>query len=154
MPKKLSKRYGFTLIELLVSISIIAVLSMIGLVMYSSVYKSSRDAKRKSDIKFIQSALEDYHADQIYYPFAVTPGSALTSGTKKYMTEVPKDPSVSPNYSYIPSGTNCASDTPQNCTSYCLYAKMEMPIPVTDSDVGCGRDGGFPSGYNYGITRP
>lgn len=49
---------GFTLIELLVVISIIAILSVIGLTLFSSVQKSARDARRKMDIDAIAKALE------------------------------------------------------------------------------------------------
>lgn len=59
---------GFTLIELLVTISILAILMMIVLISYINVMKNGRDAKRKSDLAMIQSALEQYHADQGYYP--------------------------------------------------------------------------------------
>lgn len=146
----MSKSRGFTLIELLVVISIIAILSVIGLVAYGNFLKNSRDAKRQADLKFIQSALEDYHADQLYYPASVTPGSPLALGAKTYLNQVPRDPTANPNYLYVASGTNCASSTPRNCTSYCLFAKIERTVPT--SDQGCTS---FPSGgYNYGVTRP
>ena len=117
-------RSGFTLIELLITITIIAILSAIGLVSYITFVKNSRDVKRQSDLKFIQSALEQYHADQKYYPYQL---SSLSSGTKTYLTNIPTDPSGSTTeYQYSPSGTNCAATTPQNCTSYCLYAKMDQ----------------------------
>jgi len=86
-------RRGFTLIELLIVISIIALLSLIGLVAYSEFLKTARNNKRLSDLKLIQSALEDYHADQLYYPYlnpACTGGfhalcaSGLRMGTKIY----------------------------------------------------------------------
>ncbi len=59
---------GFTLVELMVVISIIAILSMIGLTMYSSAQKSSRDGKRRADIQAIQTALEQYRTDHGAYP--------------------------------------------------------------------------------------
>lgn len=132
---------GFTLIELMIVITIIAILSTIGIIYYGNFLKNSRDAKRQSDLKFIQSALEDYHADNLSYPSQVTPGSPLTSGTKTYMTKVPNDPKASPypDYSYVPSPT-----------SYCLYAALEGTIPL--SDEGCRNN--QPADYNYGVTRP
>jgi len=147
-----NKKYlhlGFTLIELLVVISIIAVLSVIGLVSYSTFLKSSRDNRRLADLKFIQSSLEEYHSDNLAYPFTVTPGTPIVNGGKTYMSQVPNDPALNPNYSYVASGTSCAAATPQNCTSYCLYAKIEgTNIPASDSV--CTPT----SPYNYGISRP
>ncbi len=140
---------GFTLVELLVVISIIAILSIIGLVSYTNFLKTSRDNKRLADLKFIQSALEEYHSDNLAYPFTVTPGSPLLNGSKTYMTKVPNDPTGTTEYSYAPLGTGCAAATPQNCSSYCLYAALEgTNIPA--SDAACTPT----SPRNFGITRP
>lgn len=133
---------GFTLVELLVVITIIAFLSTIGFVMYGQFTKSARDARRQSDLKFIQSALEDFHADQLYYPQTVVSGSKLELGSRIYMTEVPKDPIASQSYFYDPSG--CASS---KCTGYCLYSNMEGTAPRSDGT--CTK-----AEYNYGVTRP
>lgn len=139
------KKSGFTLIELLIVIAIIAVLSVIGLVAYGNFMKNSRDAKRQSDLKIIQSALEDYHADQLYYPASL--GSSLTStgasGTKTYLNTVPTDPKPPPNYSYVPSPAGCSGST---CSGYCLSAKLEGTPPTPECTPA--------SGYNYGVTRP
>lgn len=55
-------KQGFSLLEILVVIGIIAILLSIGLSSYSTVQKKSRDAKRKSDIKTIQQAKEQYYS--------------------------------------------------------------------------------------------
>lgn len=132
------KKKGFTLIELLVTITIIAVLSIIALGSYNYFIKTARDGKRQADLKIIQSALEDYHADQIYYPPTITFGGPLTFGTKNYLNKIPNDPNTGSSYSYEVSGT-----------SYCLFANMEGIPPSSDN--GCTD---FPSGYDYGVTRP
>lgn len=69
MPKLVnSSESGFTLVELLVVICIVAILTVIGMGAYGNILKNSRDAKRQTDLRLIQSALEKYHADQGYYP--------------------------------------------------------------------------------------
>lgn len=62
-PKK-----GFTLIELMVAITIVAVISAIGYISYSSAQISSRDAKRKQDLRSLATALEVYHQANGRYP--------------------------------------------------------------------------------------
>lgn len=61
--KKSAQRYphsslGFTLIELMVAIAIVAILSMIGLVVFNYAQGGGRDAKRKSDLQAIAQALK------------------------------------------------------------------------------------------------
>lgn len=60
--------WGFTLIELLVVISIIGVLSALLMANISGIRERARDAKRKSDLKEIKSALRLYHNDCDTYP--------------------------------------------------------------------------------------
>jgi prepilin-type N-terminal cleavage/methylation domain-containing protein len=106
MKKYINKR-GFTLVELLVVIAIIGVLSTLAVVSLNNARKKSRDAKRVSDIKQVQTALELYFADQNGYPSgtAVVLGGASgqaisaagvtstagASGTT-YMGQVPSNP--------------------------------------------------------------
>jgi type II secretion system protein G len=70
---------GFTLIELLVVIAIIGLLSTLAVVALGSAREKSRDAKRLSDVKQIQTALELYYTDQSSYPTTST--SALGAGS-------------------------------------------------------------------------
>ena len=63
MKNSMNKRRGFTLIELLVVIAIIGILSSIVLASLNSARQSSRDARRISDIKQFQLALELYFDD-------------------------------------------------------------------------------------------
>ncbi len=49
---------GFTLVELLVVISIIAILAVVGLTIFTSTQKNARDARRRADVDAIANALE------------------------------------------------------------------------------------------------
>ena len=53
---------AFTLLEMLVVIGIIGILLGIGAASYSTAQKKARDAKRKQDLKALQSALEQYYS--------------------------------------------------------------------------------------------
>ncbi len=59
---------GFTLIELLVVIAIIGMLSSVVLASLNSARVKARDAKRKSDLKQLQLALEFYYDTNNAYP--------------------------------------------------------------------------------------
>ena len=72
------KSKGFTLIELMVTISIIAIISAIGMMTYSQSQKLARDSRRKQDLEQIQKALSLYYSDNNSYPF--TPGGGCASG--------------------------------------------------------------------------
>ncbi|HTK60704.1 MAG TPA: type II secretion system protein, partial [Candidatus Baltobacteraceae bacterium] len=75
---KRSSAKGFTLIELLVVIAIIGLLSTLAVVALNSARQRSRDAKRVSDIRQIQTALELAFSETNNYPAesAVTLGLA------------------------------------------------------------------------------
>ncbi len=59
---------GFTLLELLVVMTIIAILAAIGLSNYTRSLSRGRDARRRSDLKTIQNALEQYYLAKGVYP--------------------------------------------------------------------------------------
>lgn len=139
------KEKGFTLVELLVVISIITALSAIAIVVFTNINKNARDAKRQSDLKTIQSGLEQYHADQGVYPATLPAvGNSLTDGGSRiYLNKIPGDPIGSQPYLYraLPAGCTTA------CSSYCLYGKMEN----TSSLLSICAD---QSGYNYEVSAP
>ena len=81
MPKK----SGFTLVELLVVVSIIAILSVIGVAVFTNTQRTARDARRTGDIDAYSNAAEvKYNASTGVY---TAPGdSDFSSGA------IPKDP--------------------------------------------------------------
>lgn len=62
------KRKGFTLIELLVVVAIIAILTVLIIVTWTSAQKKARDSKRKSDLQSIASATEMFYSENKKYP--------------------------------------------------------------------------------------
>lgn len=115
------KNKGFTLLELLVVIGIIALLISIAAVSYSSAQGKTRDARRKSDIKGIQAAMEQYYSQSATssYPGPATcPESSATNcaAITSYFSSgsVPVDP-----------GTNTYSFTNSTTTTYTVCATLE-----------------------------
>ena len=105
--KTQSKR-GFTLIELLVVIAIIGILASIILASLNTARAKGRDARRISDVKQIQLALELYYDANGSYPGSVygSPSPLVSAG---YISAVPYDPL---------GGTACTDGTQSDCYSY------------------------------------
>lgn len=119
-----STKKGFTLIELLVVIAIIGILSSVVLASLNSARTKSRDAKRVSDIKQLQLALELYYDDNAGYPSALT--EANLAG---YIATIPTDPgSAGGSYAYAALNAGC--------TSYHLGAALETDHSALGADVG------------------
>jgi general secretion pathway protein G len=131
-------RRGFSLIELLVSVTIIAVLTTIAVVSYSSVNKRSRDVKRKSDIEQVRSALEMYRSDIGQYP------AILDTLAPSYIPTIPKDPNDS-SYFYSPTQTNGIYNI------YCIGALLET---ITSGQQTTCTAVTLPAQYNYGLKNP
>ncbi len=79
LPKTTYTPQGFTLVELLVVVSIIAVLSVIGITIFTGAQKGARDARRKADVESISKALEAHFNDSACGAAAATPYCAVTA---------------------------------------------------------------------------
>lgn len=100
----MKKRKGFTLIELLVVVAIMGLLATLAVTALNTARAKARDARRVSDIKQTQTALELYYMDQNGYPPADIAYSSFEgycldsngvesscSGTV-YMGQIPSNP--------------------------------------------------------------
>jgi prepilin-type N-terminal cleavage/methylation domain-containing protein len=124
MPNRLSRSRGFTLIELLVVIAIIGVLSSIALASLNSARSKGNDAKRVSDLREVQKALETYASDNGgNYPVSgsyrsqcnawggYTSSTVIPGLVPNYISAVPADPQMNAAnntccYLYISDGTD------------------------------------------------
>jgi len=78
---------GFTLIELMVVLSIIVILSSLGLVQYRHSIVHSQEAVLHDDLTKLRDAIDQYYADKNQYPDSL---DALVSDG--YIRALPKDP--------------------------------------------------------------
>ncbi|HLC94551.1 MAG TPA: type II secretion system protein [Patescibacteria group bacterium] len=115
------KTRGFTLLEILIVASIIMLLAVAGVVSYSSLNRSSRDARRKSDIEQMRAAFEQWRSDYGSYPSVTVDcsvTSGLVSGSITYLATIPKDPQCTTrSYYYV---TAAKAD-------YVIAAALEIP---------------------------
>lgn len=141
--------HGFTLVELLVVISIIAILSVIGITVYSGVQKSARDAKRRGDLHALVLALEQYKTQNGSYPavgdcwqsqacWSLT-GLKLTG----YIQDIPNDP-LGSNTGACNSKADLSDAchvyhycTPDNGTSFVLGVNLESGPAQISGSSGC-----------------
>jgi general secretion pathway protein G len=151
------RKRGFTLIEILVAATIIAVLSVVGVASYTSINKRSRDAKRKSDLEQVRSALEMFRVDNGFYPTGTNavfvkldvldPGDGSGPFVSTYMPSIPMDPQntalSTKSYYYAPLGTGAPF------YSYCICATVE-------SEAGSSTCTGvtLPGACKYGLKNP
>ena len=133
---------GFTLVELLVVITIIAILSVIGITIFTGVQKNARDAARRSDMDAISKAFEANYSGGTTNPYGIPQTTWFASGS------IPKDPkggeywwngvqsipaaaratyticvlleNNNGNSSSLGDGTNFTSATGSAATHYCL----------------------------------
>ncbi|MEZ4200590.1 MAG: type II secretion system protein [Candidatus Paceibacterota bacterium] len=156
---------GFTLIELLVVIAIIGTLASVVLASLNSAREKGRDAKRLSEAREIQKALEAYYSDNGFYPesswscssadWPATGGGDISAALAEYFPNgLPSDPinESSPaaysgglNYCYYARGYGDTSNTSNRW--YMLVIPQEGPnteIDARDGVLTC--DGQF---FNY-----
>ena len=122
MREAVQKKTGFTLIELLVVMAIIGILSAVVLTSLNGARAKGRDARRISDVKQIQLALELYYDSTGSYPLSIGTQSSSVLVTNGYIASLPVDPSNNNVYHYSPYA---ATANPAICSGYHLGGSLE-----------------------------
>ena len=124
---------GFTLVELMVVLSIIAILSVVGIVLYSGAQIKARDSIRKNDLNNIATALELYKQSSTTLQYVIG-NNIYVASMQAFMNSIPDDPKGGPYYYNSLDGS-----------TYSLCAKLEN---LSDSDLNnlC-----TDNSYNYGV---
>ena len=159
--KARSGNKGFTLIELLVVIAIIGVLASIVLASLNSARKKSRDARRITDIKQIQLALELYYdGTSSQYPASSTGAGNCNATTLAYGLEALSAGGYIPQISRDPNNTGvnlcywyAAPTAVGTRNSYHLGAILEEGTnPALAGDKDCNSTTALPTVGSCGST--
>ena len=100
----MNKKKGFTLIELIVTVTIIAILTVVGVVSYSGTSKKARDNRRMADLEKIRVALELYRQGT----GSTYPGDwdlLVDNGYIQTIPVGPKGSAIGDTYTYTQTGT-------------------------------------------------
>lgn len=125
---------GFTLIELLIVVTIISILTVIGITVYSGIQKNARDAVRKADIDAIANAMEANYSKTTAGTYDALAASMFSQSV------VPTDPSN--------GQTGCGSAT--GPCNYCVRATAGQCVGGTTGDTKVG-PGQPPSGATFTV---
>jgi type II secretion system protein G len=158
----LQSKRGFTLIELLVVIAIIGLLSSVVLASLNSARAKARDARRLSDVRQMQLALELYYDDNGQYPMSgtspncsgwaishpsyITCWDDLKAKLSPYLSTLPLDPlnGYPPTYSYNAYHYRGGLNAGQG-----YYILMDPEVISDADDDGCYASPWHCSGVNW-----
>ena len=129
-----------TLSEVLVVVAILGILILLVAFFIRPEFQigKGRDARRKSDLKKLAIALEDYATDHKCYPNET---SGLNVLAPNYIPQIPTDPKTKQSYTYVCSNDGDCSNG-AGCTKFAIYTTLE-------SETGTSYSQG-----NYVVTSP
>ncbi len=139
------RQKGLTLIEILIVVAILLLLLVALFRLFGSGTNRARDAQRKTDLKNIKLAFEDYYNDNQSYPPVETLSDCGGDSLKPYLKTVPCDPSTGEPYLYLPAFGNY---------SYRVLSILEDSSDPIIEKLGCiGGCGGIPEGNSKYADR-
>lgn len=132
---------GFTFIEMLVVVTLIGILSLIGVANFRVANQKARDGRRQGDLQQIRAALELYRTDVNSYPPTgiIAADQIVSPAGTTYMEDIPSDP-LDPTYTYYYSSDG---------VTYTLCAALELDTTGVCGGASCGTPD-----CNYKITNP
>ncbi len=153
---------GFTFTELIIVIAVSMILLTLGITLLNPAFQLNRgnDARRKADLKSIQSGLERYYADTGDYPGVVDLCAQISNvanpqvkqALQNYLQIIPQDPKyagTTKDYYYWHFAQR----------QYRLYGVLDNTADTDFVFQALNADGGslctgYDSSYNYRLVNP
>ncbi|MDR2560602.1 MAG: type II secretion system GspH family protein [Holophagales bacterium] len=93
--KRIKGPAGFTLLEILLALTILAILSTLGIAGYRHSRRAASETVLEANLAIIRHALEQYKADRGKYPGSLE--DLAREANKQYLREIPIDPILRTN---------------------------------------------------------
>lgn len=105
--EKARNKKGMTLVEMLIVVSIIAFLVLLVLVYLRTQVFKGTDSRRKTDLRKIAIAVEEYEKDNNCYPLPSQVTCSPGNGLLPYLDKIPCDPETNASYYYEHEDSSC-----------------------------------------------
>lgn len=154
---KVKQQKGLTLIEILIVVALLMLILMAIFKVFNVDINRTKDAQRKSDLRDIKLAFEDYYNDHQTYPPESFLADCEGDSLMPYLKKVPCDPVTGEPYLYIPYPGNG-----NNSQGYRVLSILEDRSDPIVAQLGCQNGCGLPEdnprfgnsfSYVYGIAE-
>ncbi len=148
---KVKQQKGLSLIEILLVVAILMLVMLAIFKVFNVDINRTKDAERKSDLRDIKLAFEDYYNDNQTYPPETFLADCDGPSLMPYLKKVPCDPVTGEPYLYIPFPGN--GDNSQGYRVLSILQDTSDPIVAKlGCSMGCGipeDNPKFPNSMNY-----
>lgn len=154
---KVKRQNGISLIEILVVIALLLLVLIAIFRSFRTDISRTQDAQRKTDLRNIKIAFEDYHTDKGTYPPEEVLLACDSTEFRPYLREVPCDPATGEPYLYMPFPGN--GDNSRGYRILTILAdKADPVIKELGCELGCGVPSDHPrysssANYVYGVAE-
>jgi len=154
---KVKQQKGLTLIEILIVVALLMLVLVAIFKVFNVDINRAKDAQRKSDLRDIKLAFEDYYNDHGTYPPEEYLADCGGESLKPYLKVVPCDPVTGEPYLYMPSPGDG-----DNSGGYRVLSILDDLSDPIIQKLGCQNGCGIPEGnpqfdssfhYVYGVAE-
>lgn len=143
----LKKIRGFVFVEILLVLSLLGILTAMGIAVYRGQLLKGYDARRKGDLDRISKAVSEYEIDFNCYPDSIPACDITPHALSDYVNKIPCDPETQSDYLYEAEGGSCPG-------WYRIYAILKNTKDPIISELGCTYGCGAGFWYNYYASSP